>query len=169
MRCGFGPPRIIELRFSSTCVSLQSTRELTLVHRVVVLRDIVLSCGVAKDRYCPLCVNQDGEHGACGNGSDCVCGFGPPRIIELRFSSTCVSLQSTRECGFIGLSCSDTSVLSCRVANDRYCRFCVNQGGEHRAGGNESDCACGIWPPRVINLRFSSTCVSLQSTRECEF
>ena len=30
MRCGFGPRRIIDLRFSSTCVSLQSTRELTL-------------------------------------------------------------------------------------------------------------------------------------------
>ena len=34
------------------------------VHRVVVLRDIVLSCRVAKDRYGWLCVNQDGEHSA---------------------------------------------------------------------------------------------------------
>ena len=120
MRCGFGPPRIIELRFSSTCVSLQSTRELTLVHRVVVLRDIVLSCRVAKDRYCRLCVNQDGEHGAGGNGSDCVVVFGSPRIIELRFSSTCVSLQSTR-----GLTLGSSG---CRVA-----RHCSEQSsGERR-------------------------------------
>ena len=69
------------------------------------------------------------------------------------------SLQSTRE---LTLGSS-----GCRVA--RHCSCAVGWRKTVVVGfasiTNGSDC-CGIWPPRVIDLRFSSTCVSLQCTRE---
>ena len=117
----FGPPRIIELRFSSTCVSLHSTRELTLC-----------SSGCRVARHCSELSDAERSLSSAftsikmantvlvGNGSDCVVVFGPPTIIELRVSSTCVSLQSTRE-QTLGSS-------GCRVA-----RHCSELSGGERS------------------------------------